>query len=76
MKNNLQAKSTYIPDTTLHWLNGSHVVDIGGMRTWLKNNVPWLSPEEADEFADSLRQAADNARQYRLTDDEEEEVTS
>ena len=69
----LRATSTYIPDTTLHPLNGSFVVDIYDMKSWLGKNAAWLSPDEADAFADSLKEAAALARQYRESDDEDDE---
>lgn len=67
-----RATSWYLSDTTLHPLNGSHVVDIGGVRDWLKGNAPWLSPDEADALAESLKAAAALARQYRETEGDEE----
>lgn len=69
----LRATSEYIPDTTLHPLNGSHVVDIGDAVRSFRNGIAWLSPDEADAFADALKAAAALARQYRETDDEDDE---
>lgn len=68
----LRAKSFYIPDTTLHPLNGAFVVDIGDAVATLTAktpmNAPWLSPDEAEAFAASLVEAAALARDYRETE--------
>jgi len=68
----LRATSEYIPDTVLHPLNGDYVVVIGGMRSWVRDRAPWLSPDEADAFADSLKRAAALARAFRGSDDTDE----
>ena len=72
----LKAWSWYMPDTTLHPLNGDYVVDIGPMRDWLKHNPPWLSTDEADAFAESLKHAATLARegQWSCDSDDSEET--
>jgi predicted regulator of Ras-like GTPase activity (Roadblock/LC7/MglB family) len=62
----LRATSWYLPDTTLHPLNGQYVVTIDGLP-----KIPWLSPDEADALAASLTAAAALARQGRETAEEE-----
>jgi hypothetical protein len=61
----VHAESWLLPDTTLHYLNGSFIVSIDDMP-----KPPWLTPDEADELAESLKRAAAHARAYEETDDE------
>ena len=70
--NHLRAESWYVPDTTLHRLNGECVVHIGPMQDWLRTNVPWLSADEADAFSESLKQAALLARKYQESSDSDD----
>lgn len=63
-----RARSWLLPDTTLHELNGSFVVSIDDLPT-----PTWLSPDDADALADSLKAAAAMARRYCETDDEDDE---
>lgn len=63
-----RAISWFLPDTTLHHLNGSFVVSVDDMP-----KLPWLTPDEADSLADSLKVAAALARECRETEDEDDE---
>lgn len=69
----LRATSWLLPDTTLHRLNGNFVVDISEAKVWLTTNAPWLTPDEADAFADSIKEAAAFARGFRETDDDDDD---
>jgi len=63
-----QVESWYMPDTTLHPLNGEFVVQITDTAP---REVPWLSPDEADTFASALHEAAELARMGLETEDTE-----
>lgn len=75
MSDPLVSESVFIPDTTVHPLNGSYVVHIGAMRTWLASHAPWLSPDDAEAFASSLMASAAAARRYRESCSEDESVS-
>ena len=67
----VSVESTYVPDTTLHHLNGSHVVELKVSRAggWV-----WLSPDDAYKLADTIHKAATLARhEYDLTSYDESE---
>lgn len=68
MSARLQATARYIPDTVLHGLNGSVVVDLGDVKEWLNQNSPWLSPDQAMDLAKSIMHMASLA--YRQDESE------
>lgn len=65
MKKHLTAESIYVPDTTIHELNGQHVVNISELKSWLEDNTPWLSADDAGELAASLTHAASRTREWK-----------
>lgn len=70
----LRAESWLLPDTTLHYLNGTFIVELVNVRGWIKQGPPWMSPDDADALADSLKAAAAAARNYDETGDDDERV--
>lgn len=65
--------SWYMPDTTLHRLNGSYVVDISTLDAWLKDSAGWVSADEADALAHALHVAAELARNFIATEEASDE---
>jgi hypothetical protein len=64
---NARVVAEYLPDTVLHHLNGEFVVALT-----VAKGFAYLLPDEADALADSLKDAATIARQYRESDDDDE----
>ena len=70
-RDTVEVESTYIPDTTLHRLNGEYVVRMAvSPRSWI-----WMSADEADEIADRIKACAIHARSYVSSDDFDDEQT-